>query len=107
MTALHNECRSSSSARKNDHIARAMVAVTVTSGIWKRVKRNRPIDVARARPANVPARIENAQTPMRNTSQQRATAESATGSRAAQSCTPNILKEIAISQYFRGDFSRY
>ncbi|HPQ17083.1 MAG TPA: M24 family metallopeptidase, partial [Bryobacteraceae bacterium] len=29
------------------------------------------------------------------------------GIRAAQSCIPKIMKEIAISQYLAGDFSKY
>ena len=44
---------------------------------------------------------------MRAVSQHSATALSAIGSRAAQSCTPKIMYDTAIIQYLSGDFSRY
>ena len=53
-----------------------------------------------------PARVENAQRPKRKTTQASAIAESATGSRAAQSCTPKIRKDAAVIQCFSGAFSR-
>jgi hypothetical protein len=39
--------------------------------------------------------------------QHSAMAANATGSRAAQSWTPRILKAMATAQYMSGDFSRY
>src|SRR6266446_6398915 len=56
-------CGSSSSrARRNAHIAKAIVSVSVTSGMTIRVKRNRPTHVATHKPAYNPALCPNAQT---------------------------------------------
>ena len=96
----------SSRARRNAHMARVMVRVRVTSGINTRVNRKRPMHVESANPLYNPAVSENAQAPMRAVNQHRQTATKAMGKRAAQSCTPNSLKNTAIIQYFIGDFSR-
>ena len=53
ITAAHSrgDGSLSSSARRNPHIASVMVMVRIASGIWMRVKRNSPMQVARMSPA--------------------------------------------------------
>ena len=72
-------------------MASATVAVSITSGIRMRVNSNSPAQVARHRPAYMPARLPKAQAPKAAVSQHRPMAESATGRRATQSETPKTL----------------
>src|SRR2546429_6853995 len=76
---------SSSSARRNAHIARAIVNVKVTSGITIRVNRKSPTHVAMHKPAHKPALRPNAQMPNAQVRHASPMAESAKGIRAAQS----------------------